>query len=92
MARAATALLLRRLTQRGSPQKLQNLRDTRAHEAENDRRSQWDKNLAPKNLEPNIARQTPKAQLLQPRRDRVDEQQGQENNNEPTGHTAAYSA
>ena len=72
--------------------KLQNLRNPSTHQAENDRRSQRNKYLPPKDLEPNISRQTPKAQLLQPRRQRVDQQQRQENNNEPTRHFKTYSA
>ena len=74
------------------PKRLQNLRDARTNKAKNDRRSQRNKYLAPKNLEPNITRQAPKPQLLQPRRQRVDEQQREENNNQPACHAAAYNA
>ena len=76
----------------GELRKLQDLRNPSTHKAKNDRRSERNKYLAPKNLEPNIPRQAPKTQLLKPRRDRVDQQQRQENNNEPARHTAAYSA
>ena len=62
------------------------LRNPRTNQAENNGRRERNKYLPPKNLEPNIPWQTPKTQLLQPRRDRVDEQQRQENNNEPARH------
>ena len=62
------------------------LRNPRTHQTENNGRRERNKYLPPKDLESNVPRQTAKPQLLKPRRDRVDEQQRQENNNEPARH------
>lgn len=91
--REATAEQSGHTPQRLTPKRSsKHLRNSSAHQAENDRRSQRNKDLTSKNLEPNIPRQPPKAQLLQPRRERVDQQQRQENNNQPAGHKTTYNA
>ena len=71
---------------------LKHLRNPSTHQAKNDGRRERNKNLASKNLETNIPRQATKAQLLKPRRHRVDQQQRNKNNNEPACHAATYNA
>lgn len=62
-------------------------RNSCTHQTQNNGRREWDKYFSPKNFEPNVAGQTTKPESLQPRRQCVDQEQSQKDNDEPSKHS-----